>query len=187
MWAIQLLFQDPGQQGPAGGLQLCSACPQPQHPSWQEAVAQHLLAGTGAPVLSCLGVVPVNLDKDTLQSSSMPGRDSMDESYSLAVDPLGVLQEAVAKECAALRWGDFKPRLAESIVDHLAPVQRRYEEVTRDPAVLEQVGPVTSQLCVMPTGSSHLPCCAGCVQQAASPCSTSSCDPELVVAKCAAG
>ena len=45
----------------------------------------------------------------------------------------------MAKECADLRWGDFKSRLADSIVDHLAPVQERYEEVTSDPAVLEQV------------------------------------------------
>ena len=51
------------------------------------------------------------------------------------------MQEAVAKECAGLRWGDFKPRLADSIVAHLAPVQERYEEVTRDPSVLEQVLP----------------------------------------------
>ena len=52
------------------------------------------------------------------------------------------MQEAVAKECAGLRWGDFKPRLADSIVAHLAPVQERYEEVTRDPSVLEQVLPL---------------------------------------------
>lgn len=48
-------------------------------------------------------------------------------------------QESVARECAGLRWGDFKPRLAEAVVEHLAPLQQRYQEVTQDPAVLEQV------------------------------------------------
>ena len=68
------------------------------------------------------------------------------------------MQEAIAKECAGLRWGDFKPRLADSIVAHLAPVQERYEEVTRDPSVLEQVLPwgVFMSQCVACSGTSRL-------------------------------
>ena len=55
-----------------------------------------------------------------------------------------LVQEAVARECGSLRWGDFKPRLAEAVVEHLAPLQLRYQEVTHDPAVLEQVRAHTS-------------------------------------------
>ena len=32
-------------------------------------------------------------------------------------------------ECSSLRWGDFKPRLADAVVAHLEPFQRRYAEL----------------------------------------------------------
>ena len=32
-------------------------------------------------------------------------------------------------ECSGLRWGDFKPRLADAVVAHLEPFQRRYAEL----------------------------------------------------------
>jgi tryptophanyl-tRNA synthetase len=32
-------------------------------------------------------------------------------------------------ECSALRWGDFKPRLADAVVAHLEPFQKRYAEL----------------------------------------------------------
>lgn len=38
-----------------------------------------------------------------------------------------------------MRWGDFKPRLADAVVAHLAPVQARYGEVMADPAALDAI------------------------------------------------
>ena len=42
-------------------------------------------------------------------------------------------------ECSGLRWGDFKPRLAEALVAHLSPIQTNYMRITEDPAYLDQV------------------------------------------------
>ena len=42
--------------------------------------------------------------------------------------PSPPLQEAVAAECSTLRWGDFKPRLADALVAHLQPIQVRGEQ-----------------------------------------------------------
>jgi len=46
--------------------------------------------------------------------------------YALCTDQTVAQAEA---ECAALRWGDFKPRLADAVVAHLEPFQRRYSQL----------------------------------------------------------
>lgn len=51
----------------------------------------------------------------------------------------GQTKEAVAAECAALGWGQFKPMLSETLIEHLRPIQARYGEVMADPAYLDQV------------------------------------------------
>ena len=38
-----------------------------------------------------------------------------------------------------MRWGDFKPRLAEAMVEHLRPMQERYAELRKDEATLDGV------------------------------------------------
>jgi tryptophanyl-tRNA synthetase len=38
-----------------------------------------------------------------------------------------------------LRYGDFKKRVTEAVIGRLEPIQRRYREVTADPAYLNQV------------------------------------------------
>jgi len=48
-------------------------------------------------------------------------------------------REAAALECAAMGWGQFKPLLAETVVEALRPVQQRYRELRSDPAMLEAV------------------------------------------------
>lgn len=35
------------------------------------------------------------------------------------------------KEVGQLRWGDFKPRLAEAMVAHLAPIRTNYAELMK--------------------------------------------------------
>jgi tryptophanyl-tRNA synthetase len=38
-----------------------------------------------------------------------------------------------------MKWGEFKPKLAEAIVEHLRPIQRRYAEVRADETYLRTV------------------------------------------------
>lgn len=53
-------------------------------------------------------------------------------------------QESILAEVGSMRWGDFKPRLGEAVVEHLRPIQQRYHDVMGDPsqldAILAQVG-----------------------------------------------
>jgi hypothetical protein len=48
-------------------------------------------------------------------------------------------QEEVAAECSTMRWGTFKPLLADALVEHLAPIQARYNEAVSDPIYLDSV------------------------------------------------
>lgn len=43
------------------------------------------------------------------------------------------------RDVAGLRWGDFKPRLSDALVEHLRPLQARYGEVMDDPATLDAI------------------------------------------------
>lgn len=38
-----------------------------------------------------------------------------------------------------MRWGAFKPLLADALVAHLEPIQARYNEAVGDPAYLDGV------------------------------------------------
>ncbi|GAB4822762.1 hypothetical protein N2152v2_009808 [Parachlorella kessleri] len=48
-------------------------------------------------------------------------------------------QESVLEEVGGMRWGDFKPRLADAVVEHLRPIQERYQLVMGDPAHLDAI------------------------------------------------
>lgn len=50
------------------------------------------------------------------------------------------MQEAVAQEVRELNWGGFKPRLAEAISAHLAPIQEQYHLIAEERHVLDKVG-----------------------------------------------
>ena len=56
----------------------------------------------------------------------------------LAVQPERT-REDILEEVTDLTWGEFKPKLADAVVNHLAPIQERYEQVTEDEAYLEEV------------------------------------------------
>lgn len=43
------------------------------------------------------------------------------------------------EEVEGMRWGAFKPLLAEAVVEHLRPIQARYNEVVADEAYLDDV------------------------------------------------
>eukprot|EP00741_Cyanophora_paradoxa_P004773 tig00000828_g4631.t1 len=51
----------------------------------------------------------------------------------------GKSREEVAEECAAMSWGDFKPVLTEATVEHLRPIQARYNEVMKEEGYLREV------------------------------------------------
>jgi len=55
-----------------------------------------------------------------------------------AVRPHRPLEELL-NEVRGMKWGEFKPRLADAIVDHLGPIQRRYAEVRSDEGYLRGV------------------------------------------------
>eukprot|EP00967_Tisochrysis_lutea_P067413 scaffold88028_cov32-Tisochrysis_lutea.AAC.2 len=49
----------------------------------------------------------------------------------------GKTKEEVAAEAAEwVGWGTFKPLLADAIIDHLEPLQKRYREYVEDPEYL---------------------------------------------------
>jgi tryptophanyl-tRNA synthetase len=56
----------------------------------------------------------------------------------LAVQP-GRTKEDILQEVSDMSWGQFKPVLAEAIVNHLQPIQERYYEVRNDEEKLSQI------------------------------------------------
>lgn len=55
-----------------------------------------------------------------------------------AVQP-GRNRDDILAEVGHLKWGDFKPRLADAISNHLEPIQKRYHELRNDEEYLRQV------------------------------------------------
>lgn len=55
-----------------------------------------------------------------------------------AVQP-GRTKEDILEEVKGMKWGDFKPVLAEAVVAHLEPIQKRYAEVRADEEYLKDI------------------------------------------------
>lgn len=51
----------------------------------------------------------------------------------------GMDRAAIEAEVEGLSWGDFKPRLADAVVAHLEPIQKRHAEVMTDRTYLAGV------------------------------------------------
>lgn len=51
----------------------------------------------------------------------------------------GLSKEEVLQEVQGMRWGQFKPLLAEATVEHLRPIQEKYAEVMNDVASLDKI------------------------------------------------
>jgi tryptophanyl-tRNA synthetase len=51
----------------------------------------------------------------------------------------GSSAEQIESEFSAARYGEFKTAVGEAVVEYLAPVRERYEEVRRDEAELERI------------------------------------------------
>lgn len=48
-------------------------------------------------------------------------------------------KEEVQAECANMRWGTFKPLLADAVAEHMIPIQDKYNELLSDKAYLHSV------------------------------------------------
>ncbi|KAM0837849.1 hypothetical protein ACQ4PT_061366 [Festuca glaucescens] len=51
----------------------------------------------------------------------------------------GKTKEEVVSECQDMNWGTFKATLTDALIDHLQPIQVRYEEIMADPGYLDSV------------------------------------------------
>lgn len=51
----------------------------------------------------------------------------------------GKEKEEVRAECAEMRWGQFKPLLADAVAEHIGPIQARYNELMDDRMYLASV------------------------------------------------
>ncbi|XP_013635908.1 PREDICTED: tryptophan--tRNA ligase, chloroplastic/mitochondrial isoform X1 [Brassica oleracea var. oleracea] len=51
----------------------------------------------------------------------------------------GKTKEEVMEECKDMSWGTFKPLLKDAVVEHLSPIQVRYQEITAESAYLDKV------------------------------------------------
>ncbi|KAF3446726.1 hypothetical protein FNV43_RR11906 [Rhamnella rubrinervis] len=51
----------------------------------------------------------------------------------------GRTKEEIAEECQGMNWGTFKPLLTDALVDHLHPIQVRYQEIISDSAYLDRI------------------------------------------------
>lgn len=51
----------------------------------------------------------------------------------------GKTREEVEKECGSMRWGEFKPLLAEAVVAKLKPVREKHDEIMSDLPELKRI------------------------------------------------
>ncbi len=48
-------------------------------------------------------------------------------------------EEGMRNEFTGMRYGDLKKRVAEMVISHLEPIQKRYREITADPGYLQDI------------------------------------------------
>ena len=70
---------------------------------------------------------------------NQPERPEADNLLGLYALLSGLGRERAGEECAAMGWGQFKPLLAETVVEALRPIQERYSELRADPGALQMV------------------------------------------------
>jgi tryptophanyl-tRNA synthetase len=67
-----------------------------------------------------------------------PGKEGIANLIEILAVVRGVGPEEVEREFAGSGYGDFKSAVAEAVVDYLAPVRERYNELRADEAALEK-------------------------------------------------
>jgi len=51
----------------------------------------------------------------------------------------GKTREEITAEVGEMKWGEFKPLLADAVVEHITPIQKRYAELMADQSYLKGV------------------------------------------------
>jgi tryptophanyl-tRNA synthetase len=74
--------------------------------------------------------------REIVRREDKPGISNLIEIMAVA---RGTGPEAVEREFDGSGYGDFKTAVADAVVDWLAPVRERYEELRGDPAELERI------------------------------------------------
>ncbi|KAI3812525.1 hypothetical protein L1987_17235 [Smallanthus sonchifolius] len=90
----------------------------------RKAVPEPLIPPAGARVMSLTDGLSKMSKSATSDQSRINLLDSKDE---------------VAHECQDMNWGTFKTVLTDALIDHLHPIQTRYEEIMSDTGYLDQV------------------------------------------------
>ncbi|KAK3438365.1 hypothetical protein EUGRSUZ_C02982 [Eucalyptus grandis] len=78
-------------------------------------------------------------DSSTGLEFDNPDRPECNNLLSIYQLVSGKTKEEVAKECQDMSWGSFKPLITDALIDHLHPIQVRYEEIMSDSAYLDGV------------------------------------------------
>uniref|UniRef100_A0A0E0N2A8 tryptophan--tRNA ligase n=2 Tax=Oryza TaxID=4527 RepID=A0A0E0N2A8_ORYRU len=68
-----------------------------------------------------------------------PERPECNNLLSIYQIITGKTKEEVIRECENMNWGSFKTTLTDALIDHLQPIQVRYEEIMSDPGYLDGV------------------------------------------------
>ena len=74
--------------------------------------------------------------REIVRHQDKPGISNMIEIMSVA---RGVAPEQIEREFEGSGYGDFKAAVADSVIDWLAPVQARYDELRSDESALEAI------------------------------------------------
>jgi tryptophanyl-tRNA synthetase len=74
--------------------------------------------------------------REIVRAPEKPGISNMIEIMAVA---RGVAPEQVEREFEGAGYGEFKPAVAEAVVDWLAPVRERYHELRADEEALEAI------------------------------------------------
>ena len=68
-----------------------------------------------------------------------PDRPEVTNLLSIYMLVTGKTRDEVLAECSSMRWGEFKPVLAEALVEHMRPIQTRYAEIMDDRSSLDAI------------------------------------------------
>jgi tryptophanyl-tRNA synthetase len=68
-----------------------------------------------------------------------PGKEGISNLIEILAVVRGVEPEAIEREFEGSGYGDFKQAVAKAVIEYLAPVRERYEELRGDEAELERV------------------------------------------------
>nr|CAB3478262.1 unnamed protein product [Digitaria exilis] len=111
-------------------------------------VPEALIPPAGARVMSLtdgLSKVIVNKIK-RCKTDSLPGLDFDNPERPECRNLLSIYQiitgktkEEVVIECQNMNWGTFKTTLTDALIEHLQPIQARYEEIMSDQSYLDNV------------------------------------------------